>query len=440
MRNEQGIKQSGGEVKGQGILAWLVLAKDFLVYTACRFGDSDGTRLAAGLSYVSLLALVPLMAIGLAVLGGFPALAGAREQLLEAITYALPPDSADEVAIRLRSFLDNASGMTGPGVAGLVVTAVLLLSNIHGAINRIFRVRDSRSLALRLLVYWTILTGGPLLIGITISLTTDLSRLTQGLTGVPEESSHFAVNVVFPFMLKVLGLVLLYIITANRSVRWKHALAGATLAAVLLDLITWGFGLYLQFFPSYQAIYGALATIPIFLLWMYLLWVAVLLGAEVAAVLPEFRAMLTHRTRTEQFGQRLSLALSILDKLAEVSRSGRPHSLRRLKAGLKAAPADVEELVQQMHKGGFLAESGSRLLLSRDLSVATLRQLMTAVGLDPNPGQGWPERAQTLARQVDAQLSDLVDRPLKELLQEPEPQSSGAPEDKSRPRIVGGGN
>lgn len=440
MRNEQGIKQSDGEVKDQGVMHGLGLAKDFVLYTACRFGDSDGTRLAAGLSYVSLLALVPLMAIGLAVLGGFPALAGAREQLLEAVVYALPPDSAEDVAQRLRSFLDKASGMTGPGVAGLVITAVLLLANIHGAINRIFRVRDSRSLALRLLVYWTILTGGPLLIAITISLTTDLSRLTQGLTGVPEESSHFVVKVVFPFVLKVLGLMLLYIITANRALRWKHALAGATLAAVLLDLITWGFGLYLQFFPSYQAIYGALATIPIFLLWMYLLWVAVLLGAEVAAVLPEFRAMLAHRTRTEQAGQRLSLALSILDRLIEAHRRGKSYSLRRLKAGLNAAPSDVEELVQQMHKGGFLAQAGGRLLLSRDLGVASLRELMAAVGLDPDPGRGWPERAQALARRADGEVAEFIDRPLKELLQEAESQSPTASEDQSRPRIVGGGS
>ncbi len=440
MANEQGIKQPDGEVKDQGLLGKLGLAKEFVVYTARRFGDSDGTRLAAGLSYVSLLALVPLMAIGLAVLGGFPALAGAREQLLEAITYALPPDSADEVALRLRSFLNNASGMTGPGVAGLVITAVLLLSNIHGAINRIFRVKDSRSLALRLLVYWTILTGGPLLIGITISLTTDIEQLTQGLTGVPKESGDFAAEVIFPFVLKILGLMLLYIITANRSVRWMHALTGATVAAVLLDLITWGFGLYLQFFPSYQAIYGALATIPIFLVWMYLLWVAVLLGAEIAAVLPEFRAMLTHRTRTEQSGQRLSLALSILDRLVEASRSGKSYSLRRLKAGLKAAPSDVEELVQQLQKGGFLAQTGGRLLLSRDLSHATLRQLMAAVSLDPDPGRGWPERAQALARRADAELAGLIDRPLKDLLQEAEPQSPVAPEDKSRPRIVGGGS
>lgn len=438
MTNEQGIKQSDGKVKNRRVAEGFGLAKDFVIYTACRFGDSDGTRLAAGLSYVSLLALVPLMAIGLAVLGGFPVFAGVREQLLEAVVYALPPDSADDVAQRLRSFLDNASGMTGPGVAGLLITAVLLLANIHGAINRIFRVRDSRSLALRLLVYWTILTGGPLLIAITISLTTDLSRLTQGLSGVPQESSHFAVKVIFPFILKVLGLMLLYIITANRAVRWKHALAGATLAAVLLDLVTWGFGLYLQFFPSYQAIYGALATIPIFLVWMYLLWVAVLLGAEVAAVLPEFRAMLAHRTRTEQAGQRLSLALSILDSLIEASRHGKSCSLRRLKAGLKAAPTDVEELVHQMQKGGFLAQTGGRLLLSRDLSVASLRQLMGAVGLDPDPGRGWPARAQALARRADAELAEFIDRPLKELLQEVAPHSATASEDKSRPRIVGG--
>lgn len=436
MRIQQGIKQWQDDASQPKAVRGLVLAWSFVLYTLKRFGKSDGTRLAAGLSYVSLLALVPLLAIGLAVLGGFPALHGAREELLEAIVLALPQDAAAEVSARLQTFLDNASGMTGPGIVGLVVTAVLLLSNINGAIDRIFRIQTKRSLAGRLLVYWAVLTGGPLLIAISITVSTDLSRFTQDITVVPGQTSDFLAQEALPFALRILGLTLLYIITASRAVRWRNALAGAALAAVLLEIITLGFGLYLAFFPTYQAIYGALATIPIFLLWMYLLWVAVLLGAEVAAALPEFRAGLAHRFRSEQSGTKLSLALAVLDNLAEASRSGQTRSLRRLQADLKAAPSEVEELVGQMKAGGFLERASGRLLLSRDLSAASLRQLMAAIGLDPAPGEGWPDRAQALSERTDAQLAELIDRPLRDLLQESAVEKPSTGDQSTRPRVV----
>ena len=437
MQIQQGIAQLREGTKGITLFGGLVLGRDFLLYTLRRFRKSDGTRLAAGLSYVSLLALIPLLAVGLAVLGGFPALHGAREQLLESIVLALPQEAAEEVSHRLRTFLSNASGMTGPGIAGLVIVAVLLLSNVNGAINRIFRVSHTRSFAIRLLVYWTVLTGGPLLVAISITISTDFSRFTQNLEVVPADSRDFLAEEFVPFLLRTFGLMFLYIITANRAVRWHHALSGAAVAAVLLEIITRGFGLYLAYFPSYQAIYGALATIPIFLLWMYLMLAAVLLGAEVAAALPEFRAVLAHQLFSSQSGTRLSLALSILDDLAEASRDGKTRSLRRLQRNLSAAPAEIDELVEKLRKGEFVVKTKGRVLLSRDLGAVSLRELMTAVGLDPMPGEGWPARAQALSQRANDQLAELIDRPLRELLEDAAGADSAETESPSRPRVIG---
>ena len=261
----------------------------FTAYTAQRFSRDHCPRQAAGLGYISLLSMVPLMAIALGLLSAFPAFGDIREQMQTLIFDNFMPAAGSAVTDQLTEFVENASKATGPGVLAFALTAVLLLNNIDAALNAIWRVPEPRPLALRVLVYWAMLTLGPLLLGSSLSLSSYAFAVAQ-YSGI---DAYGGLLVQFSRLISVIlaaiGFGLIYFVVPNRPVSMLFALLGGLVAAVLFECLKAGFGLYLSHFPSYQAIYGALATVPIFLLWMYLFWVVVLVGAEVAAAAPEWR-------------------------------------------------------------------------------------------------------------------------------------------------------
>jgi membrane protein len=373
--------------------------------------------LASGLSYASLLALVPLLAIALALLSAFPAFEGVEQRVIATVFDDILPQASDEIARRVVGFVENASQLTGPGILALAATAILLLSNIDGAFNKIWRVTEQRATAVSVLVYWALLTLGPLLLGASISLssyafamvrTSGLESLTGGAVIAPRLLS---------LVLAGLGFALLFFVVPNRRVHWSHALAGGAVSAVLFELLKYGFALYLTHFPSYQAIYGALASVPIFLVWLFLSWSAVLLGAEVAAALPEWRAARARGLSVSGPGGRLALALALLDRLRRAAREGR--QLKRATAirGLPATPAEVESILRPLREAGFLARtSNGRWLLGRDLDTATLGDLVDALDLSLEPGQGWPPAADAAVRGLIAAMQPLRTTPVAQLL------------------------
>lgn len=300
-----------------------VAARRFVAYCLTRFLEDGGPGTAAALSYASLLALVPLLAIAFAALSAFEGFADLRAGLQSRMVEALLPEAALAVSEHLTTFVANASRMTGPGLAVLAVTATLLLNTINTAFSQIWRASEPRPLALRILVYWAILSLGPLLMGASLSVSTYAFATVQwaGLEDVARPV--FGLSWVLPFLLAVLGFTLLFLIVPNRAVRKRHALAGAVVAATLFELLKKGFGLYLAHFPTYEAIYGALAAVPIFLVWTYLSWAALLVGAEIAASLPEWRAAERQRQGLHGPGARLTLALAMLGRLRE--EIGRAH-------------------------------------------------------------------------------------------------------------------
>lgn len=262
----------------------------FAGYAAQRFLADACPRQAAGLSYVSLLAIVPLIAVGFAVLPSFPIFEAWRADVQAFIADNLLPDVGVEISSYLETFIDNASNMTTPGLIGLAVVAFLLMANITGVFNLIWRVAKPQPLALRLAVYGVLLILGPLLIGASLSVSGyafaaiewfGLERLPGGLHGL---------SWLVSLILAVLGFALLYFLVPNRPIHPGNALVGGLAAAALLEILKLGFGLYLRHFPAYEVIYGAVAAIPIFLVWMYLSWVIALFGAEITAALPEWRA------------------------------------------------------------------------------------------------------------------------------------------------------
>ena len=215
------------------------------------------------------------------------------------------------------------------------------------------------------------------------------------------------------------GLSVIYLVVPNRRIRISHALAGGAAAAIILEMLKFLFGLYLRNFPSYEAIYGALAAVPIFLIWMFMAWVAVLFGAELTAGLSEWRATVVRGNRHPNPGQRLALPISIIGRLRQASDAGKPMRERHLAQGLPVTPAEVDEVLAQLRQGGFVERTrGTRWALIRDLRKVTLADLMRVLSLELDAGSGWPSRPAAMLDWLHQAIESSMCRPLDELLEE----------------------
>jgi len=258
---------------------------DYLFGLARRLREDRGFETAGSLTYTTLLALVPLVAVVLAIASPFPVFDRAMNALGRFITANLLPDGGAVVTRQVGAFAAKASQLTRVGIAFLVVTAFLLMNTIDGALHRIFRVHRRRALLRRLLVYSAVLTFGPILIGAGLWMTTQLVVDSVGWLELDEGGR--AVLRLLPFIYTCVALTLLYVLVPNRRVGLARAASGGIIAGVLFEFAKRGFGLYLAHFPTYTMIYGALAVVPLLLIWMYLSWVIVLFGATLTASLLE---------------------------------------------------------------------------------------------------------------------------------------------------------
>ncbi|WP_282607294.1 YihY family inner membrane protein [Pelagibius sp. Alg239-R121] len=402
------------------------------LYAGRRFLKDSCPRSAAALSYSSLLAMVPLLTIALTVLSAFPTFSTARTELQSMVFSNFLPDAGIEISDQLTSFIENATQTTGIGVVALAATALLLLSTITSAFNAIWRAADQRSLFLKLLVYWALLTLGPLLIGASLSLSSIGFAMVEwsGIDGYTS-SLFFDVTRFLPAVLSAGAFTLLYIVVPYRPVRVRHALFGAVVAAFLFEVLKKGFALYLTHFPSYQALYGALAAVPIFLVWMYLSWAVILFGAEIAASLPEWRANSRRGEISGAPGARLALGLSILARLHRAAQDGRKVRELNLVTGFPAGFDELADVLHGLRSNGFVSRtSGANWVLSRDLSCAKLKDLMVSLDLTLDPGEGWPENVGEIIEALSRRGDKLTEQPLAELLSmDPvvEPLSFGRP-------------
>lgn len=229
----------------------------FLYYLRNRVMKEQLQVVAGYLSYVSLMSLVPLMVVALSVATAFPI------------------------------FADNASKMSAVAILFLFVAALLLISSIDKTFNNIWQVTKKRRIITSFSMYWMILTIGPLLVGASIAITSYIVSLVS--LGIDDD---FGITSLFfrllPLLSSLAAFVLLYMLVPNTRVPFKYALSGAFVAAVFFEFSKKIFVVYLTAFPSYQAIYGALAIVPILFLWVYLSWIIVLGGALITVSLQEY--------------------------------------------------------------------------------------------------------------------------------------------------------
>ena len=344
----------------------------FLRLVVRRFGADGGMRIAASLSYTSLLALVPLGTIAFAILKTFPVFGDVQARIQSLVFEAFLPETISNVQDYFTGFVSNAGGLTTIGIAALAVVAIMLLATIETALNDIFRVKAKRAFIPRMMMFWAVLTMGPLLLGGSISMTTYLFALSKTV-GVDQLTGFgWLMTRLMPTVLVMFAFSVFYGIVPFRPVRVLHALVGGIVAGLLFALLRKGFALYIASFPAYQTLYGALSTVPIFLIWMFLSWAVVLIGAEITAVLPEWgHAGRAKGTRTLSPTQRLEAALSVLEILWGKSRG-------EAKEGLIQDEGDIEsdlmaETLDALRGVGYVTPSEEgQWFLVRDLSVTTL--------------------------------------------------------------------
>ncbi len=227
--------------------------------------------------------MVPLLAVVFGVASAFPVFQQWSDQLQSFVFANFVPASGDQIQVYLVGFLDSVSKLTLPGMLFLILTALLLMVRIERAFNLIWRVPTARSIRTRLVMYWAVLTLGPMALGVAIAISAQ-PVFEQVAVGASTHSNWRALGI---FSLSWFAFTFMFLLVPNRRVHFTHALAGAFLSAILFGLAKKGFVTFVAN-ASFNVIYGALATIPIFLLWLYLVWTVILLGASLAASLTTF--------------------------------------------------------------------------------------------------------------------------------------------------------
>lgn len=254
------------------------------------------TQVAASLTFTTVLGIVPLLAVILSLFTAFPLFDEFRIALEDFLADSLmPPAVSSNVMSYLNQFAAKASGLTAIGGMALIVTSIMLLRTIDEAFNTIWQVRRQRPIRHRILVYWAILSIGPVLIGASLWASSIMAQYSADYMGKLPLGLGVALTLA-PLAASTAGFTALFTLVPNCRVNWKDALAGGFLTALALFIMRQGFTIYLAHFPSYTIIYGAFATLPIFLLWLYLSWIAVLSGATLAAILPAIRQRMWDRT------------------------------------------------------------------------------------------------------------------------------------------------
>ncbi|MDB6163941.1 MAG: YihY family inner rane protein [Xanthomonadaceae bacterium] len=390
-------------------------AHSFLRFVGRRFLDDRLFESAGALSFTTVFALVPLSMVVFGILSAFPVFKDWSAQLSDYIFSNFVPSSARAVEKYLQQFSANTGKLTTAGVIALVVSLLITLTSVEATFNRIWRVKTARPKFSRFLVYWTVLTLGALVAATSLALSTRLFALAIFETA-PGRALEAVMLQLAPMMIELIAFATIFRVVPHRTVKWRHAFVGALLSVLLFELVKWGISLYLGSFGSYQKIYGPLAFVPVFLLWVFFGWVSILFGASSAASLAAFRYQPIAMRLPD--GYEIYGLLRMLGRFAEKRQKGEGLHIEEIQ---KLEPMLTDEMVQQMLAELCLiglvrrAESGE-WLLARDLDTLTLSELYEACQLRiPIAEAHLPCRDDPLGVAAIAEL-DQLRIPLRDLL------------------------
>jgi len=351
-----------------------------------RFREDRLGITASSLTFTTLISLVPLVTVMLAVFSAFPMFSTFQSNVEKYFLQSLVPASiAKPVLGALTQFASKANRLGTVGLVVLMATAIALMLTIDRTLNAIWRVRTPRPIAQRVLVYWAAVTLGPLLLGASLSITSYALSASQGLVGAPPGGVTLLLDVLV-FVLLALGMAGLFHYVPNTTVRWRHAIAGGLFVAMGFEIAKRVLGWYLRQVPSYAVVYGAFATVPIFLVWIYLGWVVVLMGAVIAAYAPSLQMRVVRLPDIP--GSRLHLAVVILRALHRARQTPQHGmTLAELALALRTDPLQIEPILDTLVAvdwTGRLEEAGApRHVLLCDPATTKAAPLLSLLLIEP---------------------------------------------------------
>jgi membrane protein len=367
--------------------------RDTAVTLRARFREDHMGLTASSLTFTTTIALVPFFTVALAIFTAFPMfskLQGALENWL--VKSLIPDDIARQVLGYLTQFSGQASKLGGAGLAVLLMTAITLTLTIDRTLNGIWRVKTPRPLAQRLLIYWAAITLGPLVLAASLAVTSYVVSASSGLVSALPVSLRFLLDVA-QFFLVAGSTAMLFRYVPNTHVKWAHAWSGGLFVAAGLEIAKKGIGIYLSAVPTYSLVYGAFATLPILLVWIYVSWTIVLMGAVIAAYLPSLMAD-APRQRSAH-GWQFQLALEILQQLAQARNSARKglgasQLARQLQVDVLQLEPVLETLttmdwIGQLNDAQDQGADEARYLLLANPDATALEPLMQQLLLDKVP-------------------------------------------------------
>ncbi|MEX3605991.1 MAG: YihY family inner membrane protein [Burkholderia sp.] len=367
----------------------LVTIRRLARFAAKRSAEDRIPQVAGSLTFTTILAVVPLVTVAFALFTAFPMFFSFQSSLQGFLAdHLMPAQINDQIFKYLNQFSAKAKGLTTAGLIVLVVTSVMTMMTIESAFNVIWRVRKPRPFTQRVLAYWTFITLAPLLFGISLSISSYLFTQSLALAGTPAATTSVEwLLTAASLPLTVLAFTLLYVYLPNCTVAWRDAVVGGVCAAIAFELAKRGFGYYVRRIPTYTAVYGAFAAVPLFLLWIYLSWLITLAGAMVASALPVIRIGQFHRVAYP--GSDLLDALALLASLADAQEAGKPsHSAARLAMMVRCSMETAQRLLSAMEDREWVARlEGGDVAVSRYVLLAnpdrlTVSQLFDAFVVD----------------------------------------------------------
>ena len=265
---------------------WLL---SFVRYVFQQFFAGRTMQSASSLAYTTLLSLVPLIAVMFSFFSNLTVFKDLSEIIQEFVFNNFVPSFGQTIRDYLINSSIKASQLTTTGIILLVIIALMLMSTINSALDNIWHITKRRRLIARFLVYWAVLTLGPVLIGVGLYSTSYLLALPliENVDSAIRIKSRLLA--LMPFFTTSIAFTLLYVLVPNTEVNKRHAITGGVAAAILFEMAKYAFGLYVTAVPTYTMIYGAIAVIPMFLIWIYVSWLIVLFGAQISYSLSVFR-------------------------------------------------------------------------------------------------------------------------------------------------------
>jgi len=385
----------------------------FLRFVLRRWTEDRCPQIAASLTYTTLLALVPVFAIVVAMLSTMPFFEQVMVRLKIFLLINLVPELAGKIIIEyMEPFARNAARVTGISFAALFVVGLGMMWTVDRSLNTIWRVRRNRPWPVSLLAYASLLAIGPFLVGISVTVTTYLLTLSAGVTDVPKDFRPYLLKLA-PIAVSSFAFFFAYQVVPHRRVPWPHALAGGFVAALLFEAMKDVFAHYVVKAPAYSAVYGTFATIPLFLLWVYLSWLVILFGAEVTVSIGYWRDQLWKRVATP--GARFRDVVELGRLLVEAGGSCAEFQDLQKKA---AIPSDqLEDALHHLMDAGVVRQEGRHgFRLARkpeEITLGDLYRAAVAPGARLEPEE-WAGYAGDIGDVID-QFQALLNRPLSAL-------------------------